>query len=347
MRQFSTKFTKEFISGLKDTSVTEVNSMKKLTFTDVFIDNNQIQTFDLGDFLNATGVFTPTNLFTYGIAYDGKFPQIFEGKEMTILNYYGRLFKLDEDNDVLIELPVERQVNTNKHFTFIDNGNDWWLVNSDLTIHYNDGTLVSYVAGINTGIFIQGRLVYGGIDTKMLTLSDYSLFKNATSNTIVWSPVGGVNMDAQFADTIIDLSYLEGLDFGYTSVKGDVLCIVPFREGFVVGTSKMVYYCTFIVGDVLTLSVTKLLGFGILNEHSILNLNGVLYIIGKSGTLYQFVERSKELGFAYLISDMTTPYMLGDDKSNTLFICDGSISYMYYNENMSKLSDSISGITNY
>ena len=109
----------------------------------------------------------------------------------------------------------------------------------------------------------------------------------------------------------------------------------------------MVYYCTFIVGDVLTLSVTKLLGFGILNEHSILNLNGVLYIIGKSGTLYQFVERSKELGFAYLISDMTTPYMLGDDKSNTLFICDGSISYMYYNENMSKLSDSISGITNY
>ena len=347
MKQFSVRYRKEFLTGLKNTEFEHTNSMRKVTLTDICIEKDNMQSFDLERYQAVDGVFDPTNIFKHGIAYDGKFPQVFVGKEITILNYYGVLFKLDEDNDTLINLPVNRYDNSNERYTFIDNGNDWWLVNESMTVHCNDGTLTSYNVGVNTGLFVNGRIVMGGFPSFGIVPSIYSTLKNASANTIVWSPVGGTYMSTQFEETIADTTYLDSLDIGYSSVKGDVLSMVAYQEGFLVGTTKAIYYCKFIVAEISTLSITKVTDVGILNRNSLVDVNGVIYFVGKNHSLYKFGQGLTDLDYSYLLSAMTDLFLLSDDNNSTLFICDGSLGYMYKNEHLSELSKSISGLINY
>ena len=349
MRETYLREEKQILKGVKSTRYAEIDTFQKETSIDLIAEGKALTFFPYTNNFDVSGMFNAMRMYQeYGIGYDGSMPQIFCGKEVTLLNYYGTLYTVDLTNDCLTKLVYENGMSTRERMTFIDGGYNWYLVNSKYVVECNDGTITTYHIGINGGIWFKNRFIFGGFtqytDLPYHYLAAKSMFTDLTLNSIWWSTVGGGFTSTQFQDTITDYTYLKRFDLGFASVKGTVKKMVLFGDKLVIGTTKAVYLCDVLIGEIITLSTQMILDAGI-KDDCIEVVNNTLYIVSDDGSLMVFEgQKFKDLDFQYIFSELSGLYMLKNDKKQELYICNGTVGYVIKGEEVYPLSKSISGL---
>ena len=345
MREIYLRVDKPLLQGIKPHEFMEMDSFRKDLSVDLVPRGNALINFPYSQLIRANHIYDIETMYKkYGISYTGFMPQIFIGKEIILLNYYGSIFEVDEENEVLIQLDYEKSMNSRQHFTFIDNGHVWYLVNPVYTIECIDGVITQYPVGIETGLFFKNRFIFAGF-TPPSTLSQYSMFDKLDKTSIWWSTVGGGFTTHQFQSSIDDLTYLKRYDLGFASVEGEVVKMIEFKDKFILATTKAVYLGDVLVGDIVTLSLSKILDYGI-KDKCIEVLNGTIYLISSADNLMVFDgQEFKDLDYIHIFKDLSNLYMLPNKKRQELYICNGKDSFVLKENNLYPLSKSISAVT--
>lgn len=345
MRETYLRVENPLLQGIKQHKYVELDTFQKELSVDLIPNGKALVNFPYSDLIRVNHIYDAETMYKkYGICYDGFMPQIFIGKEIKLLNYYGSIYEIDEKNEQLIPLKYNKSLHSRKHFTFIDYGHIWYLINEIYTIECIDGVITQYPVGIKTGLFFKNRFIFAGFSVPT-TLSQYSMFAKLDKNSIWWSTIGGGYTTQQFKETINDLSYLKRYDLGFASVDGEIVKMLKFQNNFILATTEAVYLGDVLVSDIVTLSLNKILDYGIKDE-CIEIVNNTLYLISTDNNLMVFDGKSfKDLDYSYIFEKLSNLYMLVHKKRQELFICNGKDSFVLKDNNLYPLSKSISAIT--
>lgn len=159
------------------------------------------------------------------ISADFPFPQLFRGKDITLLAFEDTICSVDESGWVYHELathdaldvPSEKDVTAGGIWQFVDLHKAWMLFNGACTVFrtgFYNTVLVQDSVAIKAGCYFRGRVLTGGITRNSMWSSDWvdlfstmkdkipsefsALTHKADSNFVLWSTIGQADFSFRF-----------------------------------------------------------------------------------------------------------------------------------------------------
>ena len=216
-----------------------------------------------------------------------------------------------------------------------------WLV-SDLQL-YGNLTVISLADNFlefNLTLdcnYVTANVFNGTFEDSRLKLeSDFSV-KYSTSNWVKWSKIG----DFDFTQDRSNIAGEMPLDW-----PGDIWHIGKLHKDIIVYGSGGITVLT-PVDNVF--SKNTVLALGIKSKGAVLTTLHFHIFITSDGTLWRFGETLEQLGYDEFLSVVSNPIISYDSINDLIYICNGTLGYVYNyaNRSLGKCSPNISGIVYY
>jgi len=209
--------------------------------------------------------------------------------------------------------------------TYIDLANIDYIPRMGLGVYGNfdefGTTLLTRLALGAYSKFINPEIVARGYVRLLLDIGAIFHLSHPYSNWIAWSNIGELNFNIDSSNVAGKMPIgFKGFIYAIEQLGDSKLIFVYGDSGIAVITPQDLFYKKGLVSKV-----------GIKGNGAVVNTGESHYFINTVGELYRVSGDGKivKLGYREFLSQMPLPYMSYDDVNSLVYICDGTLGYVY------------------